>query len=1154
MLSWIDTILNTPSDKLQAIGRRALKNLIVHNMEFSYLLERCIEMCYLSEQSKALESYFEVLTQVLTEHTNYPVAFWRVLGAVLFTLGNEKREIRVESARLLRTLEERQEKNSRLQDFDISISDKTTAVYKLAQFETSKRLAQQHSELAFTIFSEFSLHFKSIPPDTKRNMVAAILPWVQTIELQLDPNGGPAAKSYMLLANLFEITISSSNTLSNEVQALWQALATGPHAGNVQLVLDFVINVCLERKEQNFVDYAKQIVVFLASTPAGSKVVEFFLLQLDPKNMVYERKEPLPAPQDADYLPYVADLGTVLPVGNKQAGLSLGQVSMIFLVDLMVAPVTICVESVVKLVHVSLICWDHYTLAVQEQARELLVHLIHELVPSKLENDSGDGKRQAIEEFVESVRQSDSSVVWDYEDNNGDSNDEHGDRVPATMRHVTQSVADFFSAAYKEVDEVWSKEALSWATSCPVRHLACRSFQVFRCISTSLDSRMLADMLARLSNTIAEEETDYQTFSMEILTTLKIIISSLSRQDLMRYPQLFWATCACLNTIHEREFMESLEMLKKYLDKIDLSDKAVMAKLGENKPPKWEGEFNGVQPLLYKGLKSSELLSATLDAIHALTSIPNDDLIGDGNRLLFAVWANLPLLLHHYNAQEGSREVADRARQLANVAENQGCAQLADCLFGFAGSQYANSDDFLNEVVSSISAYYFPDQDIHSLVFLMGLLTNNTSWFRVNTMKILCALISTIDTYQADVACHGPDLISPLLRLLHTDLCPQALQVLDHTMTVSGNPMERHHLRMSMASSTSSRAVRKEFERVQSLYGIPEPTGWSIPIPATQSSLTRNNVHSVFYTCAEADGGDAQETTSPEMEFHVDDDDYDDESYMPTLRADTMTSVDSQNDGTNMSDLLQKLDSFDDFFEDADSNQQPAMDSMSGTTLRNFTSPEYEDASAYLYDQQTAPLLRQSLGRMAGSAFHNGLAESRPTTIRTDTTHLSPGNNAASSSTHSLRTSSHVRSITSPQSYLPTTGPTAGHGQTGGQSLSSDDNDFFEDAASDPDDRPTHSSPNSQQHNQRLNHHNRHPAAGLARGAQASSEPGLRAGMRRPTITTPGKEKDRQRDMLRAQQRAISQTATSPRVPKVPEEYLTGSGVVDAASAPTSPR
>jgi hypothetical protein len=318
MLNWINIIFNTISDKWHAIGRRALKNLIVHNKEYPYLLERTVEMCYVSERSKALESYFEVVTQVLIEETNYPLAFWRILGAVLYTLGNHKREIRMKSAKLLRTLEERQQKSSRLQDFDISISDKTTAVYKLAQFETSKRLATQHSDLAFTIFSEFSLHFRNLQPDGQRNMVAAILPWVQTIELQVDPSKQPTARSYMLLANLFEITIRSSTVLPNEVQALWQALATGPHGGNVQVTLDFIISLCLDRKEQNFVEYAKQIVVFLSATPAGSKVIEFFLMQVAPKHMVQERKDTAPTPSDSRGLPYVADLNSVLPVGNKQ--------------------------------------------------------------------------------------------------------------------------------------------------------------------------------------------------------------------------------------------------------------------------------------------------------------------------------------------------------------------------------------------------------------------------------------------------------------------------------------------------------------------------------------------------------------------------------------------------------------------------------------------------------------------------------------------------------------------------------------------------------------------------------------------------------------------------------------------------------------------
>ncbi|KAJ6133856.1 hypothetical protein N7523_000178, partial [Penicillium sp. IBT 18751x] len=1139
MLSWVDIIFSTVSDKWHSIGRRALKNLIIHNKEHSYLMERSIEMCYVTERPKAIESYFEVVTEVLLEHPDYPLEFRRVLGAVLVTLGNQKREIRMKSAKLLRKLEERQQKNSRLQDFDISISDKTTAVYKLAQFDISKRLANQHSDLAFTLFSEFALHFRNLRPDSQRNMVAAILPWVQTMELQVDPNGGPTSKSYMLLANLFEITIRCSTILPNQVQALWQALATGPHGGNVQLVLDFIISLCLERKEQNFVEYAKQVVVFLAGTPAGSKVIEFFLMQVMPKNMVQERKELTPPPPELKTLPYVADLGTVLPVGNKQAGLSLGQVALIFLVDLMVAPVTLALDDVIKLLHVVLILWDHYTVTVQEQAREMLVHLLHELIAAKLEDDAPAGSRQAIEDFVESIRKSDPAVVWEYEENNGKEDEDDDRKVPQSMGAVTRDVIKFFSFGYEGIGDLWAKEALNWATSCPVRHLACRSFQIFRCISTSLDSRMLADMLARLSNTIADEETDYQTFSMEILTTLKIIISSLAPSDLLHYPQLFWTTCACLNTIHESEFMESLGMLEKLLDRLDLGDPMVVAQLLEGQPPKWEGGFDGLQDLVFKGLKSSESFEQALDVLHRLSGLPNNELIGAGTRHLFTILANLPLFLQSFDQGFIDQKPITHASLLARVAENEGCPRLAASIFGFANQQYKAEGVFLDHIITEIKSYYFPQLDFQCLIFLMGLLTNTTDWFRIKTMKILCVLIPEVDMRRNEVTCHGPDLISPLLRLLQTNLCPQALEVLDNIMTVSGNPMERHHLRMSMASASSSRAIRKEYERIQSLYGIPEPSGWSVPMPATQSSTTRNNVHAVFYTCAEADDPTVQDTITPNVEFRAEE--YTD-SFFP-MRADTMKSVDTQNDG-NMGDMVQKLDSLDDFFDDETDQNMPTLN-VAPPMIRGFTG-SYLDTNAHLYDQQTAPILRKSLARTGStSSFHNGLAENRTANFRFDGPGIPSPVSATTpySANQTLRPASHVRSVTSPANNLfVQTQTMAQHGTPhmglNDSAFMSDDD--IEETHSDMDDRPT----------MRRLHPLMPPMVRSATDSPHSLESMIRSGMRRLTGgAANNREKERQRDHLRAQHRAMVQTANSPRVPKVPEEYLAG-----PTSHPASPR
>ena len=316
MLSWIDRIFGSDVDKVHAIGQRALYNLVLNNRSTTSLLERSIEQCFNPFRHRILESHFSVLTKVLNSFEDYQLPFWKVLGALIFVLGNDKGEVRVQSARLLQLLERRRDENSGIQDFDINISDRTTAVYKQAAYDISARLSRTHQELTFHIFSLFCKHFRSVDKDVQRQMVFSILPWVQVIELQIDTNDKPTPQSSMVLANLLEITFKTSSLLHNEVQALWQALATG-HPGNVQLVLDFVISLCSERKDQAVVFYAKQVIVYMAHGAAGAKVVEFLLLKITPKNMVFSHKESLPLAGDGGGLPYLADLAETLPNVNR---------------------------------------------------------------------------------------------------------------------------------------------------------------------------------------------------------------------------------------------------------------------------------------------------------------------------------------------------------------------------------------------------------------------------------------------------------------------------------------------------------------------------------------------------------------------------------------------------------------------------------------------------------------------------------------------------------------------------------------------------------------------------------------------------------------------------------------------------------------------
>lgn len=1114
MLSWIDTIFSTESDRMHLIGRRALKNLIVHNKEFTYLLEYSISRCYISEMTRVLESYFDVVTAVLLEHPDYPMPFWKLLGVGLYTLGSELSEIRSKSAHVLRALEERQQKNSKIQDYDISISDKTKAVYKLAQFEISKRLSKQHSELAFLIFSEFTAYFKDLQPVSQRNMVAVILPWIQIIELQVDPNGGPTAQSYVLLANLFEITIKSSSTLHNEVQALWQALATGPHAGNVQLVLDFIMSLCLDRREQNFVEFAKQIVVFLSSTPAGVKVVEFLLMQISPKTMIPSEKHELtPPPPDAIKMPYLAELSEALPIGAKQAGFSLGQLSLILLVDLMVSPVQLATDSVPLLLQVVTVLWDHYIPLVQDQAREMLIHLIHELVISKIDDEHTVPSKKSIEDFIESIRRHDAMVIWQYEDNNGKVDDQDNNKVPAGMEQLTADVVKNFEITYPGIQDQWSKLSLTWATSCPVRHLACRSFQIFRCILTSLDQPMLADMLVRLSNTIADEDADVQTFSMEILTTLKTLICKLDPADLITFPQLFWTTCACLDTINEREFLEALGMLDELLQKLNLRDSTVCMILAEGRPPRWEGMFEGLQPLVYKGLRSSVCFDLTLTTLNTLVQLPNDDLIGDGSRLLFAVLANFPRFLHAMDQETIDPECVKTAGILAQVAEVEGCNDISRALSGFAASRYRSSKDFLNQLVSAIRESFFPLWEYGSLTFLMGLLTNSIPWFKTKTMRILCAIIPDIDMRKQEIACHGPDLISPLLRLLQTEFCMQALEVLDQIMTMTGTSMDKHHLRMSMTRSTS-KSIRKEYERTQSLFGIPEESGWAIPMPAKHAETTRANVHAVFYMCQSAENIDTEATPTAELAFHVDDFQY---NYFPSSeRTETMMSDEGRGD-THMGDLVMKLDSLDDFFDD--NHQSPVSDGRSSRTVTEAGfHGEGIESGAQLYDEQTLPILHQSLAQASSSSttsFQNGFADMRPTLMSRE-----PSSNAMNPGAFNVTTisrpSMHARSVTSPSA------PASFQGHAATYHYMSDE-DYTEEVFSDGDeDRSTPAGEGS---------------FVLEKMIKPISQT-TRSSVRRLTGGR-SRENDRMRENLRADRRGLSQPPPkSPRVPRVPSAYL----------------
>jgi len=924
MLSWVDGLFHNPSDEAQAIGQRALKNMILFNLQYPYLLYESMAKLYFVSFPKGLESYLQVVSDLLMGQPTVLVPYWRVLSVLLCTLGHEESGIRMKSARLLRFFDESQPKQAKLQDLDISISDRTAAVYKKAQYEISQRLAaRDDDELAFNVFSESSKRFKFLQPDQQRNMVLAILPWIKTINLQLDPNGGPTANSYMLLVNLFEITMISTTSLHNEIQALWQALSTGPHAGNVRLVLDFIIDLSVYGREHQYVEVARQIVVFLSSTPAGQKVIEFLLLQIGPDAMVSGKRQPMVIPENLTGFPYLAELSaTVRQRGTKQIAMSLGQVSLILLVDLIVSPVSIATDKVPSLLQIVLVLWDHHLDVVQDSAREMLVHLIHELVISKMDDAALLTEKPAVEEFIELIRRLDPKVVWAYSEGSGmDSTFD----VPESMRYVITETVRVFSITHPGIRSAWGQTMLDWGIQCPARPLTCRSLQMYRVVLQPLNQRIVSDLLARLHIAISDSEMDIQLYCLEIIRDLRGIVEHIGTDDLALVPTLFWTMCTCLESVNEGEFLEALAMLDAFLEKFDLGNPENHSLLVLRKPVKWKWSPDGLTGLIYKGCKSGACLEKCLGTLDRLLSIPSNTLVGDDTRLMYSLLAFLPSLLHASEEMPVRSSYTKACETLGAMAASRDYLVLARFLEGYAAAQFQTKPECLAALVEAIRSDLSPKWDLPILKTLMGFLVNKLPWFKSMTLELLQAVIPGIDMQRAEIAAYGPELVSPLLGLVQTEHAPQALRILHSVMGMTGKPMDRELLQTSLLGPSTDRKVRKDHENTQSLYGIPEDSGWAMPTPARSKDVTRAHVHDVFLTFSDGAVLDANGLPTPtqEVEFYQDDTHSRKGSYFPD-RTETMTSEEVTLTETNMGELVSKLDNLDDFFENATPEVSPS--------------------------------------------------------------------------------------------------------------------------------------------------------------------------------------------------------------------------------------
>lgn len=995
VMNWVHEIVSSDNAKVQEQGKTALKNIVASNINNPEIYSEALKQCYSSDNSlNVKEIYFTHVVNAFIKFRDVETMPYEIFCISTFLIGSDSYETRYAAILCIKQIEKKFLKVSFIDEFYESACCSTMVVYKKVLFDYSMKLASTHTSGAFTYISYLTKYFNVVDHSTRRDILTCLLPWVQTVELKYsEPE--PSAEvvkdaveeidefmvsesgkefdgaSLMILNNLFEITVKFSKTISNEVEALWVALGT--NKPNFDLMCDYIVRNCLIRRNLVFVSHSRQIISYLVfSKPDYYYIIDKLIANLRPKAMVPLQLHVTLPIKDTSMYPYTANLDKTLEYNGKKAAFSLGQLSMVFLVDLFRSKNDMIIQHLPLLLHVSFSLMDHYYPLVQEQAVALLIHLIHSIAPN-------DPKSINI---ISCLRRKDFQLyIWMYDDLN---NEKGSGITPKNMDLMVRNVLELFSPAAPKLQKDWSRISLKWATICAVRHIACRSFQIFRSLLSFMDQSMLKDMLHRLSNTIADDSNDIQGFAMQILMTTNAITAELDSDKLINFPQLFWSSIACLSTIHEHEFIETISMMSKFVSKIDLDAPDTISCLVSTFPPKWEGKFEGLQEIVMVGLKSATAYDVTLKFLDKLNKLKDSDIIGMGDqRLVTILIANFPRFLHTLDEKSIKPDVEQACNHISEMASACGRVGLARILNSLAKNKFRSKKEFLVQTVTCIKTSFFPTYQAQALLLLLGFLSNKLQWVKLETLSILKHLLPLVDLSRDEFVGVGADLISPLLRLLLTKYAEQALEVIDEAKFIPGSQLDKDILRMSMGNAS----MRKDYEQTYTLFGIPDESGWAIPMPVITAARTRHNVHAVFITCEETSAVVDKRNDSNDEQVHFLMEDY----YAPHVDHGDNASVGVEDPAASLSNMWAALDDFDSFFtkpsdqrtlilpqmprdfRNSRHNHSVSVDTK-GSNSSDLASPI--DTVPQVYEKKALLILNRSLARtQSNTSFKSSLAD-----------------------------------------------------------------------------------------------------------------------------------------------------------------------------------
>ncbi|KAG8073032.1 hypothetical protein GUJ93_ZPchr0006g41845 [Zizania palustris] len=474
-------------------------------------------------------------------------------------------------------------------------------------------------------------------------------------------------------------------------------------------------------------------------------------------------------------------------------------------------------ENLPLLFHVTCVSMDSSEDIVLEHCQDLLVNLLYSLAGRHLElyevESSERENKQHVVSLIKYIQSKRGSLMWENED-------------PTLVRTELPSasllsalVQSMVSAIFFQGDlrETWGSEALRWAMECTSRHLACRSHQIYRALRPSVKSDSCVLLMRCIHRCLGNPIPAVLGFAMEILLTLQVMVENMEPEKVILYPQLFWGCVALMHTDYVHIYCQVLELFCRVIDRLAFRDRTTENVLLSSMPrdefdingytsdlhrleSRTTSErllsvaetgkvpaFEGVQPLVLKGLMSTVSHGYAIEVLSRITIPTCDSIFGNPDtRLLMHITGLLPWLglqlTKDASSLGSSSPLQEQNQKTYYVASNisgwcrvKSLDDLAEVFRAYSFGEIISLEDLFARASPPICAEWFPKHSSLAFGHLLRLLERGPLDYQRVVLLMLKSLLQQTPVDPSQI----PQVYNVVSQLVEGTLCAEALNVLE---------------------------------------------------------------------------------------------------------------------------------------------------------------------------------------------------------------------------------------------------------------------------------------------------------------------------------------------------------------------------------------